>query len=63
MSEMEQKEEQLMLKQVTGTPRHIEINERTLEATRKAFRDKGLEITKYRIPTRTILSYKKAKEV
>jgi len=47
MSEMEQKEEQLKLKQVTGKAQHIEINERSLEATRESFRSKGLEITKY----------------
>jgi hypothetical protein len=47
MSDLEQKEEQAMLKQVTGKPKNIEINERTLEATKKSFRDKGLEITKH----------------
>jgi hypothetical protein len=47
MSELDRKDEELMLKQVSGTPRHIEINEKTIEATKKAFRDKGLEVTKY----------------
>ena len=47
MSELDQKEEQAMLKQVTGKTKNIEINERTIEATKKAFRDKGLEVTKY----------------
>ena len=47
MSELEKQEEQLKLKQVTGKPQHIEINERTLEATREEFRKKGLEVTKH----------------
>jgi hypothetical protein len=47
MNEQEKEEEQLKLVQVTGKPRHIEVNERSLEETRKAFREKGLEITKH----------------
>ena len=47
LTDLEQKEEQQQLKEIAGTPRHIEINEKTLEATRKTFRDKGLEVTKY----------------
>lgn len=47
LNELERKDEELKLKQVAGTPRHIEVNEKSLEATRKVFRDKGLEVTKY----------------
>jgi hypothetical protein len=43
----EQQEEQLMLKQVTSKTQHIQVNEKTLEATREEFRKKGLEVTKY----------------
>lgn len=47
MSEMEQKEEQLKLAQITGKVKHIEVNEKSLEKTREVFRSKGLEVTKY----------------
>jgi hypothetical protein len=46
VNELEKKHNELALKQIAGKPQHIEINERTLEAYRKAFADKGLVITK-----------------
>jgi hypothetical protein len=45
LNELERKDEELKLKQVAGTPRHIQINEKTLEATKQEFRNKGLEVT------------------
>ena len=62
MSEMEQKEEQLKLKQVTGKAQHIEINERSLEETRKTFRQKGLEVTKHTEYPREDYLIRKAKK-
>jgi hypothetical protein len=46
MSEMEKKERKIQLKQIEGTAKHIEINDKTLVAYREEFRKKGLEITK-----------------
>jgi hypothetical protein len=39
------KQNELALKQIAGKPQHIEINERTIQAYKKAFSDKGLVIT------------------
>lgn len=46
MSELERKENERELRKIAGKAKNIEINERTLEAYRKAFADKGLVITK-----------------
>jgi hypothetical protein len=46
MSDMEREDEKLKLKQIAGKPQHIDINERSLEATRAEFRKKGMEISK-----------------
>ena len=44
MTELEQAEEKLKLAEISGKPRHIEINERTLEAYRSEFSKKGLQV-------------------
>lgn len=44
MSDQQKEQEELKLKQVTGTPQHIEVNERTLVAYREEFAKKGLVI-------------------
>ena len=46
ISELERQRDELAMKQVSGKPKHVEINERTLEAYKKAYEDKGLVITK-----------------
>ena len=46
VNELERKQNELAMKQIAGKAQHIEINERTLEAYRKAYTDKGLVITK-----------------
>lgn len=46
MSELERRQNELELRKVAGKTKNIEINERSLEATRKAIADKGLVITK-----------------
>ena len=46
VNELERKQNELAMKQIAGKAQHIEINERTLEAYRKACTDKGLVITK-----------------
>jgi len=51
MTELERREEELKLKQIEGKPKNIEINERTLEAYRKGFSDKGLQIEWKDYPT------------
>lgn len=48
MSEMEKREEEIKLKQIAGTPQHIEINERTLIAYREEFAKKGLVIEQHK---------------
>ncbi|MGI0033698.1 MAG: hypothetical protein ACRD97_10585 [Nitrososphaeraceae archaeon] len=44
MSELERKQNERELRKIVGKAKHIEINERTLEAYRKAFVDKGLDL-------------------
>ena len=44
MTELEQAEEQRKLNEISGKPRHIEINERTIEAYRSEFSKKGLQV-------------------
>ncbi len=44
LTELEQVEEKRKLLEISGVPRHIEINEKTLEAYKKAFVEKGLQI-------------------
>jgi hypothetical protein len=46
VNELQQKQNELALKQIAGKAQHIEINERTIEAYKKGFADKGLVITK-----------------
>ena len=46
INELEQRHNELALKQIVGKPQHIEINERSLEAYRRAYADKGLVITR-----------------
>jgi hypothetical protein len=46
VSELERKENERQLRKITGKAKHIEINERTLEAYKEEFAKKGLVITK-----------------
>ena len=42
INELQQRERQLELKKIAGTPKNIKINERTLEAYREEYRKKGM---------------------
>jgi hypothetical protein len=47
LSDLERQEEQRELNQISGTPRHIEINERSIKAYDEEYAKKGLQIEKH----------------
>jgi hypothetical protein len=63
MSEMEKKQREQELKKIQGTAKNIEINERSITATREEFAKKGLVVTnEYEYPIEEFLMIAKQKE-
>jgi hypothetical protein len=44
LNDLERLEEERELKKITGTPRHIEVNQRTIKAYQEEFAKKGLQV-------------------
>ena len=61
-TELEILEEKRQLAEISGVPRHIEVNERTIEAYKKAFAEKDLQIETKDYPDKEFHLVKKVKK-